>query len=115
VCSSDLIILYLNFDNRKTKFFDKFNTLFSLLVIGILYAIRTGIFAYIAMYEQPACNDTSKYNTAELKTACETDNNEDKSMITATITAGVLEALLLGAIMRIIQVIRSTPNFTFKV
>jgi hypothetical protein len=109
-----LIILYLNFDNKK-KYLDKFNTLFSLLVIGILYAIRTGIFTYIATYKQPDCNDTSKYNTAELKTACETDNSEDKSMLSATITAGVLEALLVVAIARIIYVIKSTPNSTLHI
>jgi hypothetical protein len=110
-----LIILYLNIDNRKPKFLDKFNTLFSLLVIGILYAIRAGIFAYITIYTQPACNDTSKYNTAELKTACETDNSEDKSMRTATIIAGVLETLLLFSITRIIYVIKSMPNSTLHI
>jgi len=106
------IILHSTFGYTEL-YFEKFNPLFILILIVILYAIRAGIFTYIYIYIYPNCNDTTKYNTAELKTACETDNNNDNSLRTATITAAVLEAIVVIAILRFMY-LNSKPNFTLK-
>ena len=106
-----LIVLYLVYEGDKFKS----SPLFILICIGICYAVRTGMFSYIATYTQPDCMDTSKYNTNELVTACQTDNSEDKSILSLSITIGVFEVLIIFLIWVFREKIKATSGFVVKV